>query len=132
MVSSLIEHERIETTIDRAKELRRLAERMVTHAKAGPEKGWRKAQAVVRGQENMYKLFTTLAERYSTRDGGYTRILRTRVRENDRATMCFIEYIDREGEMRPSRPPRVFPQEYVDHSVDRQAKMMEMLDEKAK
>ena len=52
------------------------------------------------------KLFGELAERYKGRDGGYTRILRTRQRTNDAAQMAFIEYIDRPGELRPARPVR--------------------------
>lgn len=52
----------------------------------------------------MHKLFGELADRYKERDGGYTRILRTRRRPNDAAQMAFIEYIDREGELRPARP----------------------------
>ena len=64
----------------------------------------RQASAVVRGDEVMQKLFGELADRYKERDGGYTRILRTRRRPNDAAQMAFIEYIDREGELRPARP----------------------------
>ena len=54
----------------------------------------------------MYKLFGEMAERYREREGGYTRIIRTRTRPNDAAQMAFIEYIDRAGELRPARPPR--------------------------
>mmetsp|Transcript_10468 Transcript_10468/g.21784 ORF Transcript_10468/g.21784 Transcript_10468/m.21784 type:complete len:164 (-) Transcript_10468:32-523(-) len=108
MVSSLIEHQRIETTVNRAKELRRIADRMVTHAKEGGPKGYVKAGAVVRGEENMHKLMTEMADRYRERAGGYTRILRTRTRESDSAPMCYIEYIDREGELREARTPKVF------------------------
>eukprot|EP00242_Pyramimonas_sp_CCMP2087_P014964 CAMPEP_0198210560 /NCGR_PEP_ID=MMETSP1445-20131203/20671_1 /TAXON_ID=36898 /ORGANISM="Pyramimonas sp., Strain CCMP2087" /LENGTH=146 /DNA_ID=CAMNT_0043884649 /DNA_START=197 /DNA_END=637 /DNA_ORIENTATION=+ len=108
MVSSLIEHQRIETTVPRAKELRRLAEQVVTHAKEGGPRGYVKAAAVVRGEGNVHKLMTEMADRYKERAGGYTRILRTRIRESDNAPMCYIEYIDREGELRDSRPPKVF------------------------
>lgn len=52
------------------------------------------------------QLFGEMAERYRDRDGGYTRILRTRTRTNDAAPMAFIEYVDREGELRPARPPQ--------------------------
>lgn len=64
----------------------------------------RQAAAVVRGDEQIQKLFGEMAERYSERNGGYTRVLRTRRRPNDAAQMAFIEYIDREGELRPARP----------------------------
>eukprot|EP00241_Pyramimonas_parkeae_P007988 CAMPEP_0114241662 /NCGR_PEP_ID=MMETSP0058-20121206/9748_1 /TAXON_ID=36894 /ORGANISM="Pyramimonas parkeae, CCMP726" /LENGTH=175 /DNA_ID=CAMNT_0001354195 /DNA_START=52 /DNA_END=579 /DNA_ORIENTATION=- len=102
MVSSLIEHQRIETTVARAKELRIFADRMVTHAKRGD---WTEANRFVRGEWNLMKLFTEMRDRYQERPGGYTRILRTRLREGDRAPMCYIEYVDRDGELRPARPP---------------------------
>lgn len=61
---------------------------------------------MVRGDGVLQKLFSDLAERYREREGGYTRVLRTRRRPNDAAQMAFIEYVDREGELRPPRPPR--------------------------
>ena len=63
----------------------------------------RQAGAVLRGDDVIQKLFGEMAERYKDRDGGYTRILRTRRRPNDAAQMAFIEYIGREGELRPAR-----------------------------
>lgn len=106
LVSQLIQHERIETTVQKAKEVRRLADRVVTWGKEGTLAARREAAAVIRGKHNVSKLFSELAERYKERDGGYTRIFRTRRRPNDGAQMAFIEYVDREGELRPARPPR--------------------------
>jgi hypothetical protein len=66
----------------------------------------RQAAAIVRGDDILKTLFGDLAQRYREREGGYTRVLRTRRRPNDGAQMAFIEYVDREGELRPARPPK--------------------------
>lgn len=94
MVTSLIEHERIETTIVKAKELRKLAERMVTLGKEGTLAARRRALSVVRSKAAVAKLFSDLAERFKDRKGGYTRILKTDFRLGDNAPMAFIEYVD--------------------------------------
>eukprot|EP00850_Spirogloea_muscicola_P009571 SM000054S18057 [mRNA] locus=s54:121861:123346:+ [translate_table: standard] len=91
MVSQLIEHERIETTVPKAKELRRVADNMVQLGKEGTLAARRRAAAVVRGDANLHKVFTELALRYQDRAGGYTRLLPTRVRQGDAAPMAFIE-----------------------------------------
>ena len=75
MVTQLIEHERIQTTVAKAKELRRVADRVVTFAKEGSLRARRKAAAVVRTDAAVNKLFTELAERYKERPGGFTRVL---------------------------------------------------------
>ncbi|KAK9816423.1 hypothetical protein WJX72_000059 [[Myrmecia] bisecta] len=103
LVSQLLRHERIETTLPRAKELRRVADQVITLGKEGGLHAHQKAAAIVRGEDVMRKLFTTMAERYADRDGGYTRVLRTRQRPNDAAQMAYIEYVDRPGELRPAR-----------------------------
>ena len=79
--------------------------------KQGPLAARRQALAIVRGKDIATTLFTDFAERYKDRNGGYTRILRTRKRPNDAAQMAFIEYVDREGELRPARPvsPSLLP-----------------------
>ncbi|KAF9595236.1 hypothetical protein IFM89_038090 [Coptis chinensis] len=104
MVSQLVKHERIETTITKAKEVRRLADNMVQLGKevcvlVGV------LLLFVRGDDVIHKLFTELAYRYKDRSGGYTRILRTRIRVGDAAPMAYIEFVDRENELRQSKPP---------------------------
>ena len=106
MVSSLIEKERIVTTEAKAKELKHLAEKMVTLAKKQDLCNLRQAKKVVRGDWNLTKLFDVLGPRYKYRDGGYTRIMKlSRNRKGDNAPMAVIEYVDRPGEIRAARPP---------------------------
>lgn len=127
MVSSLIEHERIVTTEAKAKELRHLADQMITLAKKGqpvPNTSSRDADAlsrktpgellhhrrrasrVVRGDWNVTKLFEVLGPRYRFREGGYTRVMKlAKRRAGDNAPMAVIEYVDRPGEIRAARPP---------------------------
>jgi large subunit ribosomal protein L17 len=105
MVTSLIHHERIMTTTPKAKELRRVAEKMVTHAKKGNLHHRRLAAAVVRERSAVVKLFDILGPRYSDRPGGYTRIMKLgKPRRGDSADMSMIEFVDREGELRKARP----------------------------
>ncbi|CAI7878411.1 unnamed protein product [Closterium sp. NIES-54] len=92
-----------------AKELRSVADRMVTLAKEGTLQSRREAAAVVRGKDVLQKLFYDLSERYKDRAGGYTRVLPTRTRVGDAAPMAYIEYIDRPDELRRSRPPSIPP-----------------------
>ncbi len=118
MLKSLVEHERIETTVTKAKELRRHADRLITLAKKNTLATRRMAIAnmmirfnaltpkearEVKKDNNTQsyngdrivigKLFTELSARFSTRNGGYTRIVRTGQRIGDNASMCFIEYL---------------------------------------
>ncbi|KAJ0554633.1 putative ribosomal protein L17 [Helianthus annuus] len=109
MVSQLVKHERIETTVAKAKEVRRLADNMVQLGKEGTLCAARRAAAFVRGDDVIHKLFTELAYRYKDRAGGYTRVLRTRIRVGDAAPMAYIEFIDRENELRQSKPPAPQP-----------------------
>ncbi|RZC43711.1 hypothetical protein C5167_036657 [Papaver somniferum] len=109
MVSQLVKHERIETTVAKAKEVRCLADNMVELGKEGTLAAERQAAAFVRGDDVIHKLFTELAYRYRTREGGYTRLLRTRIRVGDSAEMAYIEFVDRENELRQAKPPTPQP-----------------------
>ncbi|TVU04165.1 hypothetical protein EJB05_50258 [Eragrostis curvula] len=91
MVSQLVKHERIETTVAKAKEVRRKADQMVQLGKEGTLDAARRAAEFVRGDDVVHKLFTELAYRYKDRAGGYTRLLRTRIRVGDAAPMAYIE-----------------------------------------
>ena len=96
MVTSLLDHERIETTDAKAKELRGLADRMITLGKRGDLHARRQALSVIRSKEVTAKLFDELADRYRERPGGYTRVLKTRVRVGDAASMSIVELVDRD------------------------------------
>jgi large subunit ribosomal protein L17 len=95
MVASLLEHERIHTTVPKAKEARRLAERIITLGKKGGLHNVRLAERTVRDRKLLQKLFGELKERYAARPGGYTRIVRTGFRQGDAAEMAFLELVDR-------------------------------------
>ncbi|WIA19094.1 hypothetical protein OEZ85_003743 [Tetradesmus obliquus] len=106
MVTQLLEHERIQTTLPKAKELRKVADRVVTYAKKGNKTGAVLAGAVVRTERELHKLMTVMAERYKQRQGGYTRVVQLGRRQHDAAPMAYIEYVDRPGELRPAQPPQ--------------------------
>ena len=94
MVSSLIEHEKLETTHEKARLVGRLAERMITLGKRGDLHARRQALRIVRGKEVQAKLFGELAERFKGRTGGYTRVLRTRRRPGDAAEMSIVSLLE--------------------------------------
>ena len=94
MVTSLLEHERIVTTEPKAKELRRLADRMITLAKRGDLHARRQALAVIRSKKVVAKLFDELKDDYLDRNGGYTRIIKTGNRVGDAAAMAIIELVN--------------------------------------
>jgi large subunit ribosomal protein L17 len=107
LVTALLEHERIETTDGKAKELRRVAERMITLGKRGDLHARRQALRVVRDREVAGKLFGPLAERYRERAGGYTRVLKVRTRVGDAAPISLIELVDRTApEAAPAKPAK--------------------------
>ena len=95
MVTSLLEHERIETTIPKAKEARPIAERMITLGKRGGLANVRLAARTVRNKAVLSKVFGELATRFKERPGGYTRIVRTGYRRGDAAQMAILELVDR-------------------------------------
>jgi large subunit ribosomal protein L17 len=93
MVTSLLKHEKITTTDLKAKELRKVAEKMITLGKRGDLHARRQAAACVREREMVGKLFGELSARYKDRSGGYTRILKTGFRAGDNAPMSMIEFV---------------------------------------
>ena len=93
-VCSLIEHERIKTTLAKAKAVRPLAEKMVTLGKTGSLHARRTALAVLRQKNAVKKLFDNIAPRSADRKGGYTRIIRLGQRKSDSASVAFIEWVD--------------------------------------
>ena len=93
-VCSLIEHQRIKTTLAKAKAVRPLAEKMVTLGKNGSLHARRTALAVLRQKNAVKKLFDDIAPRSADRKGGYTRIIRLGVRKSDAAKVAFLEWVD--------------------------------------
>ena len=95
MMNSLIEHEAIKTTVPKAKELRRVAEPLITLAKNDGVAQRRLAFSRLRDKEAVGTLFTDLGPRYKERQGGYTRILKCGFRAGDNAPMAYVELVDR-------------------------------------
>jgi large subunit ribosomal protein L17 len=96
MAHALLKHEQITTTLPKAKELRPVAEKLITLGKRGGLHARRQAYAHLRDDAIVAKLFTTLADRYKARAGGYTRVLRAGIRYGDAASMAVIELVDRD------------------------------------
>jgi large subunit ribosomal protein L17 len=94
-VTSLLRHERIQTTTPKAKELKRIADKIITLGKKGTTHARRVAFRDIRDGEMIDKLFGPIAERYATRAGGYTRIIHVGRRHGDNADMSLIELVDR-------------------------------------
>ena len=95
MAASLIKHELIKTTLPKAKELRRVAEPLITLSKVDGVANRRLAFARLRDKEAVGKLFVELGPRYQSRPGGYLRILKCGFRDGDNAPMAYVELIDR-------------------------------------
>lgn len=106
MVTSLILKDRIQTTLPKAKELRRIAEKMVTLGKSGTLAARRQAAAFVTSPVAVQKLFADLAERFQARAGGYTRIMRMGNRHGDAAPLALIEYIPAASEAVEEKSPK--------------------------
>lgn len=98
LVTSLLDHERIETTDAKAKDLRRVAERMITLGKRGDLHARRTALRTIQSKDVTDKVFGDLAERFREREGGYTRVMKMRGRVGDAAPMSIIELVDRRAE----------------------------------
>ena len=94
MATSLLMHERIETTLPKAKELRGIVEKMITLGKRGDLHARRNAASYLFNDEAVHKVFSDLASRFATRPGGYTRILKKGFRFGDGADMAFLELVD--------------------------------------
>ncbi len=93
MVTSLFEHERIITTTEKAKEVRPIAEKLITLAKRGDTHARRQALGYVRSKAIVEKLFTVIKDKFANRNGGYTRILQTGIRKGDAAGMAIFELV---------------------------------------
>ena len=96
MAGSLIEHEQIKTTLPKAKELKRIADKLITLGKRGDLHARRQAAAQLKQDAHVAKLFEVLGPRYAERSGGYTRVLKAGFRYGDMAPMAIIEFVDRD------------------------------------
>jgi large subunit ribosomal protein L17 len=96
MAAALIKHEQITTTLPKAKDLRRVTERLITLAKRGDLHARRLAISRLRDEKIVAKLFDTIGPRYKTREGGYTRVLKAGFRYGDSAPIAVIELVDRD------------------------------------
>jgi large subunit ribosomal protein L17 len=96
MAVALLKHEQITTTLPKAKELRPVAEKLISLGKRGDLHARRLAYAELRDNVIVAKLFSTLATRYKTRTGGYTRVLKAGMRYGDAADMAIIELVERD------------------------------------
>ncbi len=105
MVTSLLEHERIQTTDAKAREVRRIAERMITLGKRGTLHARRRALRIIRQREVAAKVFDELADRYRDRPGGYTRVLKLGIRSGDAAPVSIVELVEAGDVARPRGEP---------------------------
>ncbi len=106
LVTSLLEHEKIETTEAKAKELRGIADRMISLGKQGDLHARRLALAYLQSKSVVAKLFSDIAPRFTDRKGGYTRLIKTRIRPGDGAPMSVVELVElKEKEKKPTKTP---------------------------
>jgi large subunit ribosomal protein L17 len=103
LVTALLDHERVETTHAKARELRRVADRMITLGKRGSLHARRRALRVIQRPEVAAKVFGDLAERFRDRPGGYTRVVKLRDRVGDAAPVSLVELLDRPEGVKPGR-----------------------------
>lgn len=110
MATQLIEHDRIRTTLVKARCVSVFTNKLVEMGKKGTRDAWLDAKAIVRTDRELHKLFTTIALRYRNRTTRYTRVIHAGFREKDSAPMAFVEFVDWEGELKPADPvPKVTP-----------------------
>jgi large subunit ribosomal protein L17 len=106
MVLALIRHERIKTTDPKAKELRRIADRMVTLGKQGDLAARRRAFAFMQSHDAVKKLFDEIAPRFKERNGGYTRVIKFGNRRGDAAMLSIIEFTGNEEQTKSKKPKK--------------------------
>ncbi|HEY6873997.1 MAG TPA: 50S ribosomal protein L17 [Geobacteraceae bacterium] len=105
MVTSFLNHEKITTTDAKAKELRSIAEKMITLGKKGDLHAMRLAASYIRDKKVVTKLFATIAPRYAERAGGYTRIIKLGIRPGDNAPLSIIELVEEQVEKKTPKKP---------------------------
>lgn len=105
LIASLFEHQRIETTLAKAKAIKGLAEKLITFSKRGDLHSKRLVISYIPNRSVVSKLFSEIAPRFADRNGGYLRIIRTRQRVKDRAPMAIIEFVDYEN-VKPKKPSK--------------------------
>ena len=103
MAAALIEHEQIVTTLPKAKDLRPIAEKLITLGKRGDLHARRQAISQIRDVEQVRKLFDVLGPRYKDRLGGYCRVLKAGFRFGDNAALAVIEFVDRDTEAKGAK-----------------------------
>ena len=103
MAVALIENEQITTTLAKAKDLRPIAESLITLGKKGGLANRRRALSILRDEDSVKKLFSALAERYKSRNGGYTRVMKAGFRYGDAAAMAMIEFVERDVEAKGAK-----------------------------
>ncbi len=117
MAAALVKHEQITTTLPKAKELRPFVEKLVTLGKRGDLHARRLAIATMRDKAMVEKLFSTLAERYQDRKGGYIRVLKAGFRYGDNAPLAIIEFVDRDVDAKGQDSGPVFD-DTLDETAD--------------
>ncbi|MBX9697018.1 MAG: 50S ribosomal protein L17 [Alphaproteobacteria bacterium] len=118
LANSLIQFEQIKTTLAKAKDLRPYVEKLVTVGKNGDLSSRRQALAVLRSKDVVSKLISTLGERYKSRQGGYTRIIKAGFRYGDMAPMAIIEFVDRDVLAKPKQKKEDHAHHDHDHTHD--------------
>ncbi len=119
LLTSLIIYESLKTTVARAKELQRFAEKIITYGKKGSLHHRRLAMRYLRSREALKKLFEELASRYKDRNGGYTRITRLGYRKGDGAEISVIELVDRPPKVKKPKAGEKAPKEVAPPKVEK-------------
>ena len=116
MVCSLIEHEQIQTTLPKAKELKKIVDKYITLGKKGSLHSRRQAISRLKQNSAVIKLFETLAPRYKERNGGYTRVLKAGFRYGDAAPLAVIELVDRDASAKGAKDKEL--QETIENKIE--------------